>query len=484
MKTGKGTRLALLGAVALALPQVVAHADEATPSDADVAGKISALQQQLDQLKLQQVQQQKEIEEKEKQATVGSVLQDADKHSQTLDVTGISAGWNDHKKQFFIGSEDGNFYFHPIAIFQFRYDVNYREHAKKSGESDIEQGFEIRRAKFGFDGNLFTPDLTYKLQWQDSISGAPSLEYGWAQYTYAHNAFNLGDLAVRVGQTKDIVFKEEFTGDQNQLMAERSLANSLIGGNAPPSNLLQGVDFLLLGKESPIHAELELHNGYGGSNTSFAQPHGTATTFPQTPADPPTNAGNWGASARVDYKFFGDWTDTTDFTGINSGHHDLLDVGAGVDYTDAQGVQAIRYTVDAQYQISRKLSLFAAGYGSHFEFRNVAATAPGSKQNNYGGVIEGGYLLDPAWQLVARYDIVKLDSNFKVGGVTGQGTFQEAAVGVNWFGPNGSWGNHAKLTTDVTYLPNGSPAFGGLDILASGKNKNEFVLRTQFQLWF
>ncbi len=478
-------RLVLLsGAIAMALPPILARADEPAQPGSNVAAQIGELQQQLNELKIQQAHQREVIQQKEKQATVDGVLNDADKHSQMLDVTGISAGWNEKKKQFFIGSEDGNFYFHPIGIFQVRYNLNDREHAKKSGDGDFEQGFEIRRSKFGFDGNVFTPDLTFKLQWQDGTAGAPVLEHGWAQYVYAKNAFNIGDLAVRVGQTKDIVFKEEFTGETNQLMTERSLANNLIGGNQPPSNVLQGVDFLLLGKENPLHVEVELHNGFGGANTSFAQPHGPATTFPQIPVDPPTNAGNWGVSARADYKVFGDWADTTDLTGINNGRHDLLDIGAGVDFTDAQGAQAIRYTVDAQYQISRKLAIFAAGYGSHYEFRNLAATAPASTQNNYGGMIEGGYLIDPAWQLVARYDVVKLDSNFKVGGAGGQGTFQEAEVGVNWFGPNGSWGNHARLSTELCYLPNGVTAQSGLDYLASSKNNNEFVLRTQFQLWF
>ena len=180
----------------------------------------------------------------------------------------------------------------------------------------------------------------------------------------------------------------------------------------------------------------------------------------------------------MDYKFFGDWTDTTDLTGQNSGKHDLLDVGGGLDYTDAQGAAALRYSIDAQYQIAHKLALLVAGYGNHFDFRGNAPGVAGS-QKNFGAQVEGGYSLTPSWQLVARYSVVKLDKAFKLAGT---GTFQEFAIGANWFGPNGAWGNHAKFTLDLNYLPSGSPGAGGLDYLAS-PGEDELVLRMQFQLW-
>jgi len=51
-------------------------------------------------------------------------------------------------------------------------------------------------------------------------------------------------------------------------------------------------------------------------------------------------------------------------------------------------------------------------------------------------------------------------------------------------GDGGSAGNHAKVTADINYLPNGSPAAApGLDYLASPGN-DQWVLRLQFQLWF
>jgi hypothetical protein len=452
----------------------------ADPKQEALEQKVDQLQAQVQELRSQLAAQQHQPDPRAVSNTISLVNEDAQRRSQLLSSDGnLVGGWNVQKQQFYLGSADGNFYFHPIAIMHIRQNVNYRDDTPAGGGSTTEEGLELRRAKFGFDGNLFTPDLTYKMQWQDNSTGTPGLEYGWAQYVFAHNVYQNADLAIRAGQTKDIVFKEEFTGDQLQLMAERSLANALVGGAAPPSNLLQGIDLMLLGKDNPLHAEFLIHDGYGSGNTNFTQPHGATVTFPQTPTAPPTNPGNWGVATRVDYKVFGDWADTQDFTGRNSGKHDLLDVGGGIDYTDAEGAAAVRYTVDAQYQMARKLVLFGALYGDHFDFRNVAAGVPGA-QNNYGAQVEAGYSLDAAWQLIARYSVSKMDDAFAIAGTS---TFQEYGVGVNWFGPNGEWGNHAKVTLDLNYLPNGTPAEPGLDYLASPGDA-QLALRAQFQLWF
>jgi hypothetical protein len=474
---------AFLASGMIVAPALAADSGSSQP---DLSGEIQALKARIDQLQTQQDAQNLASREAQQRAAQDSLIKDASQHSQLFDSVGFSAGWNASKQQFFIGSEDGKFYAHPIIIFQFRGIANDREKTKKHFSDDTQLGFEIRRAKWGFDGNLFTPDLTYKFQWQGTQTTAPTVEYAFAQYVFAKHIAG-GDFALRAGQFRGVFSKEETVGDTNQLLAERSLANALIGGNAPAAgavqpNAVQGVDLLWLGRENPVHAEIVVHDGYAGALTTFTQPHGTAVVFPQVPANPPSNPSYGGVQGRVDWKLFGDWTDTTDFTGINSGKKDLLDIGVGADYSDEQGAKALRYTADAQYQISHKLSLYVAGYGDNFNFRRVKtpATTP-HIINNYGGLIQGGYLLTPAWQAVARYSVTKLDDKFKIGG---WGTFQEIAAGLNYFGPDGTWGNHAKFTVDVNYLPDGTPAAAGLEYLASTANRSEVVLRAQWQVWF
>src|SRR5207247_1026853 len=120
------------------------------------------------------------------------------------------------------------------------------------------------------------------------------------------------------------------------------------------------------------------------------------------------------------------------------------------------------WSADAQYLMAHRLSLFGAVYGHSYDFRNQ----PGpTARNDYGAMVEGGYSINDAWQLVARYSVSRLDSDFAV---NGEDTFHELGVGVNWFFLNGgASGNHAKFSFDLNYLPNGTPAASGLDYLGS-----------------
>jgi hypothetical protein len=458
------------GTVGTALALGSAASFAADPSAQEMAEQLKALQAKVDQMQAKQ----DALDKANAQATANRVEDDASRHDKMLDVDAFTGGWDPKKLQFFIGTEDGNFYLHPGVIFQFRYVANYRDAGKKSGDSQWTNGFEVRRAKFVFDGNVFSPDLTYKFQWQDGNNGgSPTLEYGWGQYVFMKDVVGGGNLALKAGQYKDPVYKEEFTSDTNQLMIERSLANDLVGG-VSTGPLIQGVDLLYTGNKTPVHADLVFHDGVNSGNTDFTNNRDITTA-------PIPTATNFGITGRVDYKVFGDWADTTDLTGKNSGQHDLLDLGAAFDYTDLQGSRDLHWAVDAQYQIAHKLALYTGLFGNDLDFRNVKTGAP-TGRDDIAGVIEGGYSLTPVWQLVARYSIVRASDSFKT---TGQGTFNEIAGGVNYFmGPDGTWGNHAKLSLDLTYLPNGTPAATGLDYLATAEDKAELVLRSQFQLSF
>src|SRR5439155_52414 len=330
--------------------------------------KVNKLQTQVEQLQAQD-QEQQTHDKREVEATVDAMVKDAERRSRFLVTDGnLIGGWNADKQQFYLASEDGNFYFHPGFLLQVRNAVNFRDNAKR-GDNEILEGFEIRRAKFSFDGNVFTKDLTFKFQWQDSNNGgAPTLEYGYAQYVFAHD-WHGADLGLRAGQFKDPAFKEEAqTGDPTQLMVERSLANVLVGG-VSSGPLIHGVDLLLLGKDNPLHADLTLHDGDASGNTDFQNvlPSGAKSDF--------------GVAGRVDYKFFGDWADTASMNGKGA-KKDLLDVGGGVDFSQSDNTNAIRWDVDAQYLIAGRYTIFGALYGNNLDFRNQIG--PGTR-NDYGG---------------------------------------------------------------------------------------------------
>ncbi len=449
------------------------------PTNEELAREVEALRAEVHQLRAAQAQPATQpsaldrVDSRDVDATVAEIRRDVGRHTMNFPPGGQSG--HDLDKGFFIRSDDGRFSLYPDLLFQFRGVVDWRDDSK-AGSSSTNQGFEVRRAKFGFYGTAFDPDLSYRFLWQGaSNNSSVALQYGWGQYVFAHDVLAGGDLAVRAGQFKNVVFKEETTPDRAQLFSERSLVNAQIGGNAIGSET-QGVDFLLTGNSSPFHADLLVHDGIKRSNTSFNDVQPVTSTSPTGVVTTKNVATDFGVAGRVDYKVFGRWGDGDDFTGV-WGREDLLVVGGGADFTQADHQNIVHFTADAQYQLLHNFVLFVAGYGDYYDFRNQ--TGPSSR-TDWGAQAEAGYFLTRSVQPIVRYSITKLDSNDKVGGAD---TFHEIAGGVNYFfGHDGELGNRAKLTLDVTYLPEGSPAFTGGDFLASPNKKDEVVFRAQFQL--
>ena len=93
----------------LTIPAVVAGAlgsamiaRAAEPTTAELMTQIQALQSKVQTLENTQTQ---ALTSKQVDATVDSVLKDADKRSQLLAMEGFTAGWNDG--HFVLGSADG-----------------------------------------------------------------------------------------------------------------------------------------------------------------------------------------------------------------------------------------------------------------------------------------------------------------------------------------------------------------------------------------
>src|SRR4051794_3898794 len=98
---------------------VVARGAEPTPPEL-----MAPIQQLQTQMQNKEAQQQQKLSAKDVDATVDSVLKDADKRSKMLQMEGFTAGWSDGN--FMLRSADGNFLLIPEVQFQTRYILNYR----------------------------------------------------------------------------------------------------------------------------------------------------------------------------------------------------------------------------------------------------------------------------------------------------------------------------------------------------------------------
>src|SRR5207248_1994843 len=199
----------MAGALGVGGAAMLARAAE--PTAADLQAQIQSLQTKVQQLESQSPAQQ------QKTATVDSVLSDANKRSQLMQVEGFTAGHTGGDDgHFVIQSGDGNFRMVPWLQLQFRNALNFSEEAKSNGDDTFEDGFEISRAKLGFMGNVFSPDITYNINWASGENNGGSslvLENAYMQFHCPqHDAWSL-----RIGQWKDVVFHEENVSSKRQL---------------------------------------------------------------------------------------------------------------------------------------------------------------------------------------------------------------------------------------------------------------------------
>ena len=449
-------RLARLAATAA---MAVVYAGQSAPAaPGETAPTYEQLQKRVEQLeaRLGQIESQKPAggDPRAIDAAVAGAQPDAQRRSQFLATGDITSGYD---KGFFLRSQDGNFLFKPSVQFQFRGVANYNDPGE-GGDDETVSGFEVRRARFRFDGNVISPKLTYSFVWDTNrAGGGVTLLDAWAQYQFAP------DWAVKLGQFKESVFHEKDVSGFSQLAVDRTLVDTILGGNQ--TDRVQGVALVYGGiKENHLRAELALHDGANSKNTDFRDlvPGATPTAAPVFDAD-------YGVGGRVEYRFFGDWASHKDFTAKNT-KENLLVLGAGADFTQAGDVDVLRTTVDAQFETPTGWGLYGALHGN---FTDTGA----DDRFDWGAVAQVAYLFRPAWEVFARYDVVAFDDDFATDDL-----FNEFAIGFNhYLGDNGSAVHRAKVTVDVLYLPDGAPSNQtGIGVLAG--NDDQFVLRAQFQL--
>jgi hypothetical protein len=411
----------------------------AAPSPEQLDQQIQLLQKQVEELKTSQ----------DLRPAAAATNKQAGDSSAAGNFT---AGYKNGK--FLIQSDDGKFSLSPNLQLQVRNVTNSRDNG---GETTGENGFEIRRAKFGFTGNAYSKDLTYEFLWETSrSSGAVSMQDAWARYQFTPG------WSVRLGQFKDPLGKEQ-TGSSKRLMAaERSLLNELlIGGD----DYIQGISLGFAPEGGRLRGEAAFTDGSQQGNTNFRDVSGAT---PDTRPD-------YGVAGRFEFQAIGDkFKGYDDFTAMKQ-KQNMLVFGAGADFTQTGDSNLITYTADAQFENAHGLGLFGAVLGRNQSQFNAA----GDSVNDFGFLVQASQMLGVTfakaeWELFARYDQTDMDS---ARGAAFEDSVQEITLGLNGY----FHGHNSKITLDATYLPNGSPvAQDGAGILQS--DGDQFLFRAQYQL--
>jgi hypothetical protein len=443
---------AVVGALGLSATAVMA---DATPEQ-----RIAELEARVAQLQQQQAANSKDVA-----ATIDSVLRDAERRSQLMAAGDGGAGY---EGGFYIRS--GDFELRPGAQFQFRNVTTYAEGDDDDGgddNDDMDNGFEVRRMKFELSGTAFTQDLQYFFQWNsDRNGGSLVLEDAYVLYMFS-DAWGL-----RAGQFKDPVAHEELTSSKRQLAVDRSLANEVLSGGV--TDRVQGVTLVYgnYSKDNPINLEFGLHDGLNTDNTDFTEAGSLGWDF--------------GMAGRVEFKAMGDWRDYRDFTAKDNRGGDLLVLGAGVDWTQNGNQNIFHGAIDAHFETKGGFNASGAVYIRHAEFEEIGGE---DDATDWGAMVQAGILLNPSWELYGRVSFVDFDDDGDIDvGDDDDDEIYELTVGLNYYlGNNGSALHRAKITVDLSWLPEGTANTGlsesGLEGIGYiGTDDDLWVVRGQFQL--
>jgi hypothetical protein len=440
------------------------------PSDQELKARIAALETRIDTLQTTQAQRNAEI-----QQSIRTVMADAD--SQSGQDVDFPNGW-DPGVGFVLQSAGGDYSLHPGVILQFRNETTYREKIPPGGGGEtgstgynIENGFEVTRARLLLEGNVISPNFTYFLQLaDDSTLGQPTLLDAYIMYRISQQS----PIAVKAGQFKDPVWHEANLLPSMLMAVDRSVVNQLIGGGQ--TDRVEGAEVIY--DQDRLRDLLAFTNGYNSQNSKFVNHGGQGTEVGAGEGVTPTN---FGISGRGEYLLVGNrepdynpFVQYDQFTALDA-RQDIVIVGGGFDYSESGRDKILFHSVDVEYNGPAGWSAYAAYLASYRE-ADTDKGAPGGYYYDDGFLVQAAYLFGSSIEPFVRYDYTYLNGNSLPG--INKDVIHEITMGANWY----IHGQKLKATLDASWLPNGIPTDAeGLGLLQDDGH-NEFTLRAQMQV--
>ena len=418
------------------------------------------------------------------QDLVQDVLLDSQSRTSLQD-SGMFAGYTSGKG-FFLANQDGSFSLRITGQIQTRWILNHTKQSFANRDTDTDNspqntwGFQIRRAKVKFKGNVIDPTWKYQINGAFGSDGVFDFEEVMLSKVFENG------ITMTLGQFKTPWLREELVSSSRQLAVERSVVNEFFTQD-------RAVGLLVAWKND----DWSLAGSYNNGQRTLLSADERYTNFTDNPT-------KWAFSARAEYKLSGDWSD---FKGFNGGidqdqavmlgvaimgqqYNDQVQDGSlpgapnsMVDY-DNSTVWGVTADISAKFQ---NISLFAAGVFQSYDTKGAEA-GQGFDLSEYmpwGVVVQSGYSINDDWELFARYEYGNVPiEDLAVAGTpldTRGGVASILTLGANWF-----LGSKVKFTTDwgMNFAQDlnlfDDPSDGWRD---SGTN-DEWVLRAQLQLLF
>ena len=171
-------------------PSTRPAADNRSAQIADFRAQLDQIQERLERL---QQQQQRLNQEQQDRQTAAAIARDAQRRDLLLDSEQFPSGYDLATHRFLLQSDDGKFIFHPWLELQVHDVTNVQSHVDK-----VNNGIELRRADFGFDGTLFSRDFRYSIYWATYRQDCKQNVIGSANEG-AENGKTIGSLDQQIG---------------------------------------------------------------------------------------------------------------------------------------------------------------------------------------------------------------------------------------------------------------------------------------------
>jgi len=429
---------------------------------------------------------------------IRGIVQDVLTDSQTrtsLQDSNAMAGYK-AGSGFYLSSQDGSFSMHISGQIQARWVMNHISDSTESAITDpnnpnapgvgntnnnqTKWGFQVRRAKVKFGGNVFDKTWTYQVNGAFGPQGTAAdiaglnaqdgmFVFQEAMITKAVN----DNLSITFGQFKAPWTREELVSSSEQLAVERSLVNEYFNADRAV-----GVDVMY--KTDAWSFEAAYNNGV----TTAVNPN--VNNYRYTAWN--NNPTKWAFQGRFQYKLSGDWSDFESFTS-SPGDEQAIMIGVGgmgqeyngqiaMSNSDSMRVWGITADVSAKFG---GLSAFASMTWQNFE------DSSGNKVNPWGFVGQAGYSLNDEWEIFGRFEWAN-SGGAQYNTFSAQEAQQKSKLALLTVGANYFINSNVKFTADWGINFNNNLDGMWVNEAATGwrqtQKSSEWVLRAQLQLLF
>ena len=394
----------------------------------DMQAQIADLQAQIAELKgAQGGQWLTEQRAAEIRGIVTDVLADAETRSS---LQGATSGYNGG---FMLASSDGNFSMKINVLQQMRWSFN---------DNDVDQayGFENKRTRLSFSGNMVDSSWSYKLGY-------------YLGYSNSAENFGSNELA-DANVTKD--FKNGFTVTVGQMKLPFSAEYGIDAGN------LQFSDYSVVNTVFGTGYGQGLGFGYSADQFRVMGAYVNSINQVNQAWDSTSPSSDWAFAGRGEFKFSGDWAQ---FNDAQSWKGEGMGVMAGIGYAvsrdDASDATPSALTLDVTVDFG----------GANVNGAYYWADDDVSGNNPTGFTLSGGVFLADDFELVARYESFDNDAGTELSTFT---------VGGNWYLAK----NSAKVGLELGWAADPIP----FDVLyanwVTSADDGEWVVRGQMSFSF